>query len=93
LIFFTRFWHIFLRMGKPYGGNHMAKTVYRIVLQPNATFTVEIYRLGDRHGGAAGFASEAEAEAWISEKKKLAQADEVWERIPADVTINGRQKT
>jgi hypothetical protein len=71
----------------------MAKTVYRIVLQPNATFTVEIYRLGDRHGGAAGFASEAEAEAWISEKKKLAQADEVWERIPADVTINGRQKT
>jgi len=84
LIFPKQFWHIF-RMGK---------TVYRIILQPNSTFTAEIFEPGGRHYGASGFTSEAEAEAWINEKKKIAKVDEEWERIAFDVSpINGRQKT
>jgi hypothetical protein len=75
----------------------MAKSVYRIILQPNSTFTVEIFEPEGRHYGASGFTSVAEAEAWVKEKKEIAKADkadEVWERIASDVSsINGRQKT
>ena len=59
----------------------MAKTVYRIIPQENSTFTVEIYRPGESNYGASGFASEADAEAWINEKKKIAKADEEWEDV------------
>jgi hypothetical protein len=75
----------------------MAKTVYRIILQPNSTFTVKIFEPGSRHYGASGFTSVAEAEAWVKKKKEIAKADkadEVWERIAFDISpINGRQKT
>jgi hypothetical protein len=72
----------------------MEKTVYRIIPQANSTFTVEVFGPGEKRYGAAGFASEADAEAWVNEKKKAAKADERWERIAANASfINGRQKT
>jgi hypothetical protein len=72
----------------------VGKTVYRIIPKPNSTFTVEIFGSGEKHYGASGFASEADAEAWINEKKKAAKADEQWERIADNISpINGRQKT
>jgi len=87
LIFFPRFFYIF----------RMAKIVYRIIPQPNSTFTVEVFGPGEKRYGAAGFASEADAEAWVIEKKKTAEAEkakDVWERIAHDISpINGRQKT
>jgi hypothetical protein len=74
----------------------MEKTVYRIVLQPNSTFTVEIFGPRGRRYGASGFMSVADAEVWVKSKRRSAladKADEEWERIASDVsTINGRQK-
>jgi hypothetical protein len=58
----------------------MGVTIYRITPQADSTFTVEIIGPGSRHRGASGFKSEAEAEAWVSEKKRMAPADEEWER-------------
>ena len=71
----------------------MGKIRYRIIPQPNLTFTVEIFGTGNRNYGAAGFANMADAETWINEKKRAAKADEKWECISEGVRINGRLRT
>jgi hypothetical protein len=58
----------------------MGVTIYCITRQADSTFTVEIIGPGPLHRGASGFTTEAEAEAWVSEKKRMAPADEEWER-------------
>jgi hypothetical protein len=71
----------------------MGKIRYRIIPQPNLTFTVEIFGTGNSIYGAAGFTNVADAEAWINEKKRAAKADEMWERSSESVRINGRLRT
>jgi hypothetical protein len=69
----------------------MSKISYRIVLQPNSTFAVEIFGPDRRRSGAAGFTTEAAAQAWVNEKKRLAKADEKSESL--DTISYARQKT
>jgi hypothetical protein len=49
----------------------MADTVYRIVPGENDGFAVEITRSGVLPQTAVGFATEAEANDWIAQDKKL----------------------
>jgi hypothetical protein len=69
----------------------MSQITYRIILQPNSTFAVEIFELDRKRGGAAGFTTKAAAQAWLNEKKRSAKADEKSERL--EIISYGRQKT
>ena len=64
----------------------MGTATYRIVPQPNLTFSVEIFGPGEKHYGAHGFTSAAYAEAWINEKKRAAKADQKWERVASNIS-------
>jgi hypothetical protein len=72
----------------------MVETTYRITPKSDSTFTVEITGPGQRRRGAYGFRSEAEAEAWVAEKKRMATFDENWKRYaPRQETPDGYQET
>jgi hypothetical protein len=57
----------------------MAQVTYRIMSNSEHTFTVEVSAPGIAYG-AAGFGSEADAEAWVATKKNRALAGETWVR-------------
>jgi hypothetical protein len=48
----------------------MDEPLYRVVPRPDSTYAVEIRYAGGALEGATGFRTEAEAEAWIAEKKR-----------------------
>jgi hypothetical protein len=59
----------------------MAETTYQIRSIPGAgTFSVSIKTPDGRLSGASGFKSEADAMAWIDQRKRRAKADESSER-------------
>jgi hypothetical protein len=49
----------------------MAEAAYRIVRREDDSFAVEIVRLGALPQTAAGFATEAEAQSWIAQDRRL----------------------
>ena len=49
----------------------MAEANYRIVHREDDSFVVEVVRIGALPQTAAGFASEAEAQGWIAQDKRL----------------------
>ncbi len=60
----------------------MADTNYRIIHRDDDGFCVEITRSGTLPQTAAGFATEAEANDWIAQDKKLWQSADPF-RTPA----------
>ncbi len=56
----------------------MTETTYRIIPQANNSYGVEVARPGVLPQRAAGFASEAEANAWIAQDKRLRDAADPW---------------
>ena len=52
----------------------MADKNYRVIHHDDDSFAVEITRSGTLPQMAVGFASEAEASAWIAQDKRLSQA-------------------
>ena len=60
----------------------MADTNYRVIQQGDRSFTVEVTRTGALPQTAAGFATEAEADAWIAQDKRLWEAADPF-RTPA----------
>jgi hypothetical protein len=60
----------------------MADATYRVVPLEDGDFSVEITRTGALPQTAVGFATEAEANGWISQDKKLWQAADPF-RTPA----------
>jgi hypothetical protein len=54
----------------------MTDAIYRIVLRQDDSFAVEIARPGALAQTAAGFATEAEANNWIAQDKRLWDATE-----------------
>lgn len=60
----------------------MTETIYRVIAQANDSYGVEVSRPGVLPQTAAGFASEAEANAWIAQDKRLRDAADPW-RPPA----------
>lgn len=55
---------------------------YRVIHQPDDSFAVEVTRTGALPQMAAGFATEAEADAWIAQDKRLWEAADPF-RTPA----------
>ena len=49
-------------------------TDYRVIQRDDLSFAVEVTRTGALSQLAAGFATEAEAEAWIAQDKRLSEA-------------------
>jgi len=49
----------------------MAAANYRVIQRDDDSFTVEVVRTGALPQIAAGFATEAEADAWIAQDKRL----------------------
>ena len=66
----------------------MTDVIYRIVHLPDDSFVVEIARPGALAQTAAGFATEAEASAWISQDKRLWNVADAVE-TPASRTWRG----
>jgi hypothetical protein len=60
----------------------MADANYRVIQQGNDSFSVEVTRFGALPQIAAGFATEAEADAWIAQDKRLWDAADPF-RTPA----------
>ncbi len=60
----------------------MADTNYRVIRRNDDSFLVEVTRTGALPQTAAGFASEAEADAWIAQDKRLWEAADPF-RTPA----------
>ncbi len=60
----------------------MADATYRVIPRDTGSFTVEVTRTGALPQMAAGFASEAEADAWIAQDKRLWEAADPF-RTPA----------
>lgn len=52
----------------------MADAKYRVIQRDDDSFAVEVTRTGALTQTAAGFASEAEADAWIAQDKRLWEA-------------------
>ena len=52
----------------------MADATYRVIQRDDDSFTVEVTRNGALLHTAAGFATEAEADAWIAQDKRLWEA-------------------
>ena len=61
----------------------MADATYRVVHRKDGNYCVEITRPGALPQTAAGFATEAEANGWISQDRKLWQAADPF-RTPAN---------
>ncbi len=60
----------------------MADANYRVIQRDEDSFAVEMTRTGALPQIAAGFASEAEADAWIAQDKRLCAAADPF-RTPA----------
>ena len=60
----------------------MADTNYRIIQRDDDSFAVEVTRIGALPQMAAGFATKAEADAWIAQDKRLWEAADPF-RSPA----------
>lgn len=60
----------------------MADANYRVIQRDDDSFTVEVIRIGALPQIAAGFATEAEAGAWIVQDKRLWEAADPF-RAPA----------
>lgn len=60
----------------------MADANYRVIQRDDDSFTVEVIRIGALPQIAAGFATEAEADAWIVQDKRLWEAADPF-RAPA----------
>jgi hypothetical protein len=60
----------------------MADVNYRVIQRDDDSFAVEVTRTGALPQTAAGFASEAEADAWIAQDKRLREAADPF-RTPA----------
>ena len=52
----------------------MADANYRVIQRDDDSFTVEVTRIGGLPQMAANFATEAEADAWIAQDKRLCEA-------------------
>ena len=52
----------------------MADANYRVIRRDDDSFAVEVTRTGALPQFAAGFATEAEADAWIAQDKRLREA-------------------
>lgn len=52
----------------------MADANYRVIQRDDHSFTVEVTRTGALPQIATGFATEAEADAWIAQDKRLWEA-------------------
>jgi len=52
----------------------MADVNYRVTRRDDESFSVEVTRVGALPQMAAGFATEAEAEAWIAQDKRFWEA-------------------
>lgn len=61
----------------------MTDAIYRIVHRQDDSFAVEIARPGALAQTAAGFATEAEANKWVAQDKRLWDAADP-HRVPAD---------
>jgi hypothetical protein len=60
----------------------MLDAKYRVIHQDDDSFAVEVIRTGALPQMAAGFATEAEADAWIAQDKRLWDAADPF-RTPA----------
>lgn len=60
----------------------MADRNYRVIQRDDDSFAVEVTRTGALPQIAAGFATEAEADAWIAQDKRLWEAADPF-RAPA----------
>lgn len=60
----------------------MADASYRVIRRNDDSFAAEVTRTGALPQMAAGFASEAEADAWIAQDKRLSEAADPF-RTPA----------
>lgn len=60
----------------------MTDATYRVIRKDNDSFAVEVTRFGALPQTAAGFATEAEADAWIVQDKRLWDAADPF-RTPA----------
>ncbi len=60
----------------------MADAKYRVIRQDDDSFAVEVTRTGALPQTAAGFATEAEANAWVVQDKRLWEAADPF-RTPA----------
>jgi hypothetical protein len=60
----------------------MADAKYRLIPRDDTSFAVEVTRTGALPQMAAGFATEAEANAWIAQDKRLWEAADPF-RTPA----------
>ena len=52
----------------------MADTIYRVIQRDDDSFAVQVTRTGALPQTASGFATEAEADAWIAQDKRLWEA-------------------
>jgi hypothetical protein len=64
----------------------MVETSYRIVQCEDGGFAIEVIRFGALPQTAAGFATEADAQGWIAQDKRL------WESANPSQTNVGRKK-
>ena len=60
----------------------MADANYRVIQRGDDGFAVEVTRVGALPQTAAGFATEAEADAWIAQDKRLWEAADPF-KMPA----------
>ena len=60
----------------------MADTTYRVIQRDDDSFAVQVTRTGALPQTASGFATEAEADAWIAQDKRLWEAADPF-RTPA----------
>jgi hypothetical protein len=60
----------------------MADPIYRIIQRADLSFAVEVARPGVLPQTAAGFATEAEAEGWVAQDKRLSDSADPF-RTPA----------
>lgn len=60
----------------------MADANYRVIQRDDNSFVVEVVRTGALPQTAAGFATEAEAKAWVAQDKRLSDAADPF-RTPA----------
>jgi hypothetical protein len=63
----------------------MVRTVYQVFVQPDGVYGVVLSQLGATVRTATGFASAADARAWIEQDTRLENADNPFrERDPAN---------
>ena len=55
---------------------------YRVIQRDDDSFAVEVTRTGALSQMAAGFATEAEAEAWIAQDRRLREAADPFRASP-----------